>query len=250
MLLLLATLVVTNGCGNKAMNNNSNNLQPYVSDGSHDTTFTINNAGATVDLTLVSVETLEAFWGRGLGDVKNVKLNVNLRNLEAAGSNIGTFGGKIQISFDEIATDVNGNATGTIGHGGNFDAGQTIYDAQFNKWYAGDFKSFSQDSLGAVIVTIDQETNDLNVWGGHVYFKNFNFNICSSHWPYYCAPQPMRTDGSLVKCWFIGGGSPYDCRSYLSNNSVRPDLVATPNNGYTLIGAFSNIDIKKALGIN
>ncbi|MGZ3692102.1 MAG: hypothetical protein ACXVAX_11405, partial [Pseudobdellovibrio sp.] len=66
------------------------------------------------------------------------------------------------------------------------------------------------------------------------------------------------TDGAFVtknqpyrSCWFIYTGV-FDCRSnvIMSKCSLVPGVGDESGNGYTLLGTFTNVDIKQAFNLN
>lgn len=105
------------------------------------------------------------------------------------------------------------------------------------------WKGFFQDNYGAIVVVIDSTLNTgdgtpAQFIGGRVYFINF-----PTGWPY--APQ-----GEMKMCWDITLG-PYDCRTFLQNNTIVWGSSLNPQNagptvteagrGYQLLGSFTGM---------
>lgn len=249
-LTLLLILVIGTGCSKKSTRAKSvgSSTPTVVSTDRNDDTLSSATGGTTVSFKPESLSIMEAYTGRGLDEIKNIKINLNFEDVDP--SNIQAFAGEVRITYDEVLRDpVTGEVTETVSRGGRFDSGDSVYDAQYNKWYGGAFKAFVQDAIGSLVVIFDEETNDLGTWSGRVYFKNFNLSICNTQWPGFCAPQPWRADGSLLRCWFIKESrSPYYCRDFEVGGEIRPDLVQYPTN-YRLLGKFENVDVKEALNI-
>lgn len=116
------------------------------------------------------------------------------------------------------------------------DVGSPI--AKYNYWfsYGGKtvFNGFYQDSIGAIVLVIDNvgASNDGatgTTLSGHIYYKNFSLNQF---------PQ-----GPARNCWFIYNNyTNYDCRSLtvINKTHVYPDM------NYIYLGSFSGISRAKA----
>jgi hypothetical protein len=103
------------------------------------------------------------------------------------------------------------------------------------------WKGFFQDSYGAIVVVIDStlSTGDGSISdlvGGRIYFQNF------------CRTLPCNPyQGSQKMCWDITAG-PYDCRTFISGDSVALSSSKYPNNkggdavnSYQLLGTFTGL---------
>lgn len=264
--MLLAVLaVVATGCGSKGMK--AKNFNPPVidprDDDDNDDDDTPHTGGATTDFVFKSTAVLQKYTGRGisLDDIDNVTVNFDFENVEESAA-APKYNGEIRIGYTQTTLDpVTGNPTGTVTKNAKFWSSDSalvenqLFDSQYNVFYAGStsFKFFVQDSVGALVIVFHDETNDLGTWGGRVFFKNFNSNICSDHWPYMCNEQPIRDyrglprlmpvmDGSKIPCWFLTAG-PYACSSILTTSAT------TVPSGYELLGTFENVDLTEALNI-
>jgi hypothetical protein len=103
------------------------------------------------------------------------------------------------------------------------------------------WKGFFQDAYGAIVIVIDStiSTGDgspSDIVGGRIYFQNF----CRT---YPCNPY----QGSQKMCWDITAG-PYDCRTFISGDSVVLSSSKYPNNkgdnaanSYQLLGTFTGL---------
>lgn len=208
-------------------------------------------SGAVADLQIVSHAVLEEYAGRRINTVTDVKIWIDTFDV-TEGSN--QYGGVLKISYIE-----NGNlVTGT------FDSGTSTYDTRYNKWVTTGgtqkLKLMFQDNLGAIVVEIDNQTNDLGLWKGDVYFRNFDFGVCANP-PFY--GSPVCNVQSPQKCWNITAG-PYDCRSFMSGNTMSPSTVdlpgygstyshqgvTYPRKGYQKLGSFYNLNVQAAINAN
>lgn len=190
-------------------------------------------AGAEAPLTLVSVDRLAQFANHPINQAQNVKINVNLDKF----SN-NRYGGYVTIAY----TNNGIRQAPRFGTGGPYAVGSTD-DVKYNLWFTKDgvraFHAFFEDSLGAVVLVVDHTVNfgdgngNLDVVGGSVWFKNFEFSY---------APKPTR-------CWFIEAG-PYDCRTFkVGNHNAEVSTTSSiyPNNGeYKKLGTFENMSKQKA----
>lgn len=180
----------------------------------------------------------------GLNNPQNIKINLNFAHVAD-----GRYGGTVTISYYD-----NG-----ILRTGTFDAGtgrnptySGMHDnnklqAEYNFWFNFEnktvFTGFFEDSFGAITISLEPEVvsgggNDaepLNVkYKGSVHFKNF-------------APTNMHQKSAYRSCWHTYAG-PFDCRSNIIQTKcgLAPGVEA----GYTLLGTFTNVDVKKAFNIN
>lgn len=234
--------------GNVNANNNGlGGTNPVIIDptgGNGDNGVPSFSSGFTADLntTLSAMQAYTTIPGNltALNNPQNIKINVNLAQ---AGS--GRYGGTITISYYDNGV----LRTGTFNAGMSKNTyGKGMYDndklqSEYNYWfdYQGKlvFTGFFEDSFGAITLTLTPETvsgggNDaepLNVkYKGTVYFKNF---VSEKATPYR-------------SCWFIYTGA-HDCRSNVIQTKcgLYPGVEA----GYTLLGTFTNVDVKKAFNI-
>lgn len=191
--------------------------------------------GATVAFKPDSLAIFNTYVGtHPLNNPTNVKLNVNL--VDAGG---GHFGGQIKIAYDDAGKHYEGYFAAGTGKNQKFSSYDTnhdvgLYHAQYNTWFNGgsNFTGFFQDAYGAVVLVIDQVTNQGDAQGsayvnGSIWFKNFTQSL---------APQ-----GSQRYCWFIYAG-PYDCRS----TTVIKKSNAYPSDGYRRLGTFTGLAKAKA----
>ena len=205
------------------------------------------DSGATTDF-VASLDKMRAYTATAgnlsvLNNPTNLKININLAQSEA-----GRYGGSVTISYLD-----NG-----VQHSGVFNAGMGrnqkmsgMYDndeleSKYNYWFTFEnqlsFTGFFEDSFGAIVLNLTPDVatgggNDaepLNVrYKGQVYFRNFKTEKLT----------PYRA------CWFIYTGlDGHDCRS----NVIQSKLGLAPGDGagYTLLGTFTNIEIKQAFNMN
>lgn len=178
-----------------------------------------------------------------LNNPTNIKINLNMAQSES-----GRYGGDITISYTD-----NGQYRSAIFKAG-LGRNQTIsggYDnneleAKYNYWFTIDnklsFTGFFEDSFGAIVISLTPDTtigggNDaepLSVsYKGEVYFRNFKTEKTT----------PYRS------CWFIYTGlDGHDCRSNVI--MTKTGLAPGDGAGYTLLGTFTNVNIKQAFNIN
>lgn len=202
------------------------------------------SSGFTADLntTLAAMRAYTSIPGNftALNNPQNIKINVNLAQV-----NSGRYGGTITISYFDNGIQ----RTGTFEAGmGTNPYGKGMYDndklqSEYNYWFNWEgklvFTAFFEDSFGAITLTLEPETasgggNDaepLNVkYKGTVYFKNFTS----------AKVTPYRS------CWHIYTGA-HDCRSNVIQ--TKCGLFPGVEAGYTLLGTFTNVDIKQAFNI-
>jgi len=172
----------------------------------------------------------------------NIKIHMNLAQSEA-----GRYGGVIAITYLDNGIQQTGEFRAGMGRNqvikGGYDNNEL--EAKFNYWFNFEnklvFTAFFEDSYGGVVISLTPETalasNDaepLNVkYKGEIYFKNFNTKKTT----------PYR------QCWFIYTGvNAHDCRSSVIQTKVG--LAPGAGAGYTLLGTFTNVDIKQAFNMN
>lgn len=182
--------------------------------------------GHSVPLTIVDIPTLSEYAIETRNSPQAITVNLNMVK-----TNGGTYGGTLAISYWD-----NG-----IYHEQFFTAGQTAAATKYNQTFSASGKTvwhaiFEDFYIGGLVVVID-EVIDLGDGGGaqdlvsgSVWFKNFRREY---------APR------SPTYCWFVSVG-PYDCRPWPSGNSVNTFASKDPQNGYTKLGTFSGLSIKKA----
>ncbi len=223
------------------------NNTPNPGDGGNGGTGTV-TSGAVADLQIVSHATLEDYAGRRISTPSNIKVHLDVFDVTQGSSQ---YGGNLKISYVENGRTV----TGT------FSSGTSNHDTRYNKWVTTGgvqkLKLMFQDRLGAIVVIIDNQVNDLGLWRGEIYYRNFDFGVCANP-PFYGAP--ICNVQSTLKCWNITAG-PYDCRSFMSGDSMRPDLIdlpgygssyrhqgtTYPRKGFQKLGTFTNLDLANAL---
>ncbi len=217
-------------------------------------------SGSTVALTPVSISRFEDFAGRYVNNITDLQINVDVFDVSSSDDR---YGGTIKMTYKENGVWRNPVVT--------FNSGTSMNDTRYNKWFtvAGKqkFKAMFQDSVGAIILVIEDSTNDFGTFNGKIYYRNFDFSVCSDP-AFYQAP--ICNQQSSLKCWNIRTG-PYDCRAYMTNvgcapddkdeygKCMRPDIVDLPGfgstpygysgAGYQLLGTFTNLDITKALNL-
>lgn len=187
-------------------------------------------------------------------------MRVTLDAFNVASGSTPQYGGTFKITYEESCSGTSNGCNGskrTVS--GNFNSGTSEYDTRYNKTYftggVDKVKLFFQDPMGAIIVSIEPiSVNDFETkFKGTVYFRNFDLGVCSNPPPWM---PPQCNVQAPQKCWNISAG-PYDCRAYLSNDAVRPDIVDLPGfgsrqqgyngDGYKVLFTFTNMDLDAAL---
>ncbi|PIU01246.1 MAG: hypothetical protein COT74_01710 [Bdellovibrionales bacterium CG10_big_fil_rev_8_21_14_0_10_45_34] len=204
-------------------------------------TNTAAKAGGEAVLQIDSITSFSEYAGRPLYNPKDVKVRVNLQNL---GSWYGqdVYGGELAISYNDL-----GPGGRDQYYEGRFYSGTDLNENSHKRFAHGMFRGFFEDSLGAALIVIE-ETDDLGLMSGSVYYKNWNLAVCNSM-PFF---YPECNDKSQAKCWNILRG-PYDCRTFVAQNSdgkwvVDIDKVTSsvPSDGYKRIGRFEGLNFAKA----
>lgn len=191
--------------------------------------------GATAPFTLVSVDRLMEYTMQARNNPKNVRVNINLTS---KGEN--RYGGTVSISYTD----------GGEYFEGFFTSGESEGDNKYNVWFQKDGKNayhgFFEDYYGAIVVVIDGFVSEgdgqaPNSASGRIYFKNFDLayapNPLYGYLPGFGSPRTF--------CWFISIG-PYDCRAWPTDRAVDTYRAINPDNGYKLLGSFSNLDLEEA----
>ena len=245
------------GCSKSNSNSGTNNttglgtvVPPVIIDpgapnaGASATTIT---GGSTFDLitTTDKMRSYTAIAGNvyTLNNPTNIKININLTQAEA-----GRYGGTVIISYMDNGIQHTGTLKAGLGRNATISGGydNDRLEADYNYWFTFEnrlvFTGFFEDSFGAITLTLTPDVamgggNDaepLSVkYKGEVYFRNFKTEKST----------PYRS------CWFIYTGlNGHDCRS----NVIQTKCGLTPgvDAGYTLLGTFTNVDIKQAFNIN
>jgi hypothetical protein len=212
-------------------------------------------SGGTAPVDSFSQSLLETYAGRRINNPTNLRVTLDVFNVANAGSP-KQYGGTFKITYEEAYNGSTRTVTG------NFNSGTSIEDTKYNKTYhtggVDKVKLFFQDSLGAIVVSVEPiNVNDLETkFKGRVYFRNFDFGVCANPPPWMGSTCNVQ---SPAKCWNISLG-PYDCRAYMSSDKVRPDIVdlpgfgSTPSGyngpGYMQLFTFTNMDLDAALNTN
>lgn len=178
------------------------------------------------------------------------QINVNLSDLGS-----GRYGGDVQISYYDNHQYYNGYFQSGKGTVTNSYRSNGKSEAEYNQWFTKDgkrvFHGFFQDQYGSIVLVIDNSSGNGDgglpqYASGEVWFKNFGQQNCA--YPPIGATSPCGQ--SALKCWFIEVG-PYDCRTFMSGGTVVTNSAIYPStaNGYTRLGKFADLEIKKAFNI-
>ena len=235
---LLAVSVLSVGCAKKkassaSQNGTTNNSPfvtvpsgPYVPPGNGPGLGPGSNweYGGTTDLTLTSVTALSQYAAETRYSPQDVKVNVNLVKYGNA------YGGHVSIGYTDNGLD----------HEGYFSSGQTAEESKYNVFFNHNgqevYHGFFEDFIGGVVLVIDSFQSlgdgDLGNATGSVWFKNFEITPIT-------APHPP------TRCWFVWIG-PYDCRAWKNGNGVNTTAALEPDNGYTKLGTFQNLNLTEA----
>lgn len=218
-----------------------------------------NATGGHAEFTPVDLATFNTYVAlHPVNAPKGFKVSVDLQNVggdSASNQNpsVPRWAGYVKIAYFDngswyVATFESGFNTNQVSYK---DRTTGRKEATFNHWYHLNnkevFHGFFQDQHGAVILVVDGVGGDDNGDGqvptdlkGSIYFKNF--------------PTSMATQ-SPEKCWFIRIG-PYDCRSFLLNNSsdrserdiwsFSDPVTPSASDGYRKLGTFTGLNKDKA----
>jgi hypothetical protein len=211
-----------------------------------------NGSGYTVEFKPSNLEAMRQYVLPGaphvaLNNPTNLRINLNLAQAAS-----GRYGGNITISYVDNGVTSTGVLTAgsgrnpTIKGGYDNDRLQSDYNYFFTFENQLVFTGFFEDQFGSITIALTPDEpigggNDaepLTVpYKGSIYFKNFK----NTSGQFVVKNQPYRP------CWFIYTGV-FDCRSTViqSKSGLEPGVGA----GYTLLGTFTNVDIKKAFNIN
>lgn len=203
--------------------------------------------GATVDL-ITTTDKMRAYAAIAgnvytLNNPTNIKVNINLAQADA-----GRYGGSVIITYMDNGVQHTGVLKAGMGKNiemqGGYDNGKL--EAEYNYWFTFEnrlvFTGFFEDSFGAITLTLTPDVvagggNDaepLNVkYKGEISFRNFKVEKTL----FYRA------------CWFnYTGLNGQDCRSNIIQ--TKCGLAPGVDAGYTVLGTFTNVDIKQAFNIN
>ncbi len=159
----------------------------------------------------------------------------------------GRYAGRIEISYYDYGKWWTGSFES--GSGVNQVSYKNRYvglsEAEFNRWFTWQgkrvFHGFFQDSIGAVILVIDDGI-DLGDGGGlinvsgSVYYKNF------------ALPGTYDPPASGEKCWFLMIG-PYNCATFKGADgfvNTFSALYPAASDGYQKLGTFQGLNRLKA----
>lgn len=176
-----------------------------------------------------------------LNNPQNIRINVNLAQSES-----GRYGGAIAITYTDNGVQRMGVFRAGMGRNQTISGGydNNRLEADYNYWFTFEnqlvFTGFFEDSFGSIVLTLVPEVvsgggsdaEPLNVkYKGEIRFKNF----------------PTQKSTPYRHCWFIYNSSGFDCRSTVIQEKVG--LAPGDGAGYTLLGTFTNVDIKQAFNI-
>ena len=214
-------------------------------------TTTVTLGGSTSDFVPVSLQVMSNYTMvpgnlTALNNPTNIAVNINLSQVSG-----GRYGGAVTISY--VDNGIQHSAVLNAGMGknpvisGGYDNDRL--QADYNYWFTFEnqlvFTGFFEDQYGAITLTLTPDIasgggNDaepLSVkYKGSIYFKNFVSSLGMQ-----VKNNPYRS------CWFIYTGV-FDCRSNVIQ--TKCGLAPGAEAGYTLLGTFTNVDIKKAFNIN
>ncbi len=246
-ILLLAVVLSTAACSNDKKDLGGDNPQspagvvpPPVPPGGGTPVPPTYPTGGTADFTIVSNTVLQQYTGRVPNGPSNFKVNIDLHNYGSGSTE--AYGGSVKISYQEM-----NSSSQPIYYQGVFVSGDNATEAKYNKhvthglgtW----FKGFFEDTMGGVVVVVDQ-VDDLGLWGGKVFFKNF----ACGRGPY----DPPCNYEKPKRCWFISIG-PYDCGAFKTGGlnsdgswKINTSVRDYPED-YTMLGSFTGMDSTRAL---
>lgn len=234
---LIAVALLVIGCGKSKKGPVDDGFNDAGVPGAPNSLFTGEfSTGSTAKLTVESDSRMSQFVQRTLNNPENVKVNLSLDDFGG-----GAYGGIVRIAYDDGGEHVVDE----------FTAGNNSHDARHNVWFTNDgqevWHGFFEDDFGGLVVVVDggADLGDggavTGETGGSVWFKNF----ASSS-----APNP--SNGCLpgfgcpdTRCWDIEIG-PYSCQSFLLGDKIYTTAMVEPNNGYVLLGRFTELDSSKA----
>jgi hypothetical protein len=189
--------------------------------------------GGTGDFT-PDMNMMRAYVGHYIDTPTNMKINVNVIDVGD-----GRFGGQVKLAYDSAGVHHEGYFVAGTGRNQYFPNNNTNtfigwYQAEFNRWLNGTiFSGYFQDSLGAVVLVIDDIGPNLGdgqgstTVTGSLWFRNF--------------PPTYAVQGPMSYCWYITAG-PYQCMSPNVNAKVTP----YPSDTYQKLGTFTGLSRAKA----
>ena len=199
------------------------------------------SGGASTTLFVVSPTALSQYAGAWVTPTSAVTLNINTHPVN------NNYLGEANIQYYVGTTSHSGHFTnGTSTNHGNSVNILTVDSATGVPTY----RLFFEDPAGVIIVTIQGGAvgtdTGFGTFNGNVYFRNFNSPAPNPLYQSYIDPYTGQYFQSRDYnfCWsgLITTG-PYDCR----NMSVQPST--TDNHPVTLLGTFTGLDAKTALGL-
>jgi hypothetical protein len=220
-------------------------IDPTTPDGTEDPIVFESGATTPFEASLDKMRAYTATAGNllAINNPTNLQININLAQSEA-----GRYGGTVTISYLDNGVQHEGVFSAGMGKNQRFSG---MYDndeleAKYNYWFTFEnqlvFTGFFEDPFGAIVLNLTpdgvvgggNDAEPLNVkYKGQVYFRNFKTEKTT----------PYRA------CWFIYTGlDGHDCRS----NVIQSKLGLAPGDGagYTLLGTFTNVEIKQAFNMN
>ncbi|MBK9321677.1 MAG: hypothetical protein IPM97_01765 [Bdellovibrionaceae bacterium] len=194
--------------------------------------------GATVDFKIDSLDVMNAYVAtHPLNNPTNIKLNVNVYDVGG-----GHFGGQVKLAYDDAGRHYEGYFVAGTGVNKDYDSYNTakdtgLYEAQYNTWFNNNtyFSGYFQDSVGAVVLSIDELGPNLGdgqgstTVNGSIWYKNF--------------ATAFPTQGMMRFCWFIYRGA-YQCGT--STVSTLAKSTPYPSDGYQRLGTFTGLSRSKA----
>ena len=220
--------------------------------------------GAMGYLDLIDTDAFEEFSGYVTDDLRNERIYIKLEEVKNGSQTY--YAGEVRLAYERVTTkNILGSGAGTQEieyKNPRFEAKEYTEDeleenpghldytwqgVRFNKMYTKngqeflvaffeepDFYDWSvfdwnpNGRAGAIMLMITDL--DDSGFSGSVWFKNYSYTY---------AVKPTYT-----RCWEISIG-PYDCRDFVVNDKIRPDLDNTPNT-YQKLGEFYNLDVSQA----
>lgn len=216
------------------------------------TSGTTTTSGSTVDLTIASIQAMRDYVQPAspyvaLNNPTNIKVQLNLQQADG-----GRYGGDVTISYTDNGQEFSGTLSAGLGVNPYIKNGydNNKLQAEYNYFFSFEnklvFTGFFEDRFGSIVLSLEPgepigggtDAEPLTIpYKGKIYFKNFR----NTYGQYVQKNNPYRS------CWHIYTGV-FDCRS----NNIQSKCALEPGveAGYTLLGSFTNVDIKKAFNIN
>lgn len=192
------------------------------------------NTGQTVAFAPSSFGVFNSYVGtHPLNDPSDYKINLTLAQ---ADDGAYYYGGTIKIGYYDVGSWYQGVFTAGTGKNASCSGckDNDAYESTPNTFYMTGgkkvFSGFFQDRYGAIVVTLEPSSGsgdgDSGLYQGTVWFKNFD--------------NALASQSTYRKCWWIYSG-PYQCRAA----NVINKTSYTSIDGYTKLGTFTGIDLKK-----